>query len=275
MIKIVNLTPHPVTIIRHGRHERPIDGAAIAVESIPDPHGAPADHLEMTRITFPACAPADLPRAVEAAERNGETIGLGIMEIAESGDGQASYAHHCSLEDTGVVDMLGLVGVERLPPLAAGEAAFGVEVFRIVSIVTALGALAEGRTIVDLLIPCGQVRDAAGRIIGASGLAPASSLLSPLAERLLETGRSQMRGSVLAARVRAAGEAGHLGGEMIGRRPLLDHEIAAAGVQVRNAWHTALPCDRIDREALAGFGLATHPGATHGTVLTLAEAHRA
>lgn len=146
-ITIINLTPHPVTIHRPDR----------------DP------------VTYPACSPADLPRATEAPDK-----GWGCMELSESGDGQAGYENAVSLQSTGLVDSVGYNGVEGLPDIPPDERAFGCTTFRIVSIVTAIGALAAGRDIVDLLVPMGQVRDANGRIIGATGLAPAATLLTPM-----------------------------------------------------------------------------------------------
>jgi len=168
-IKIVNLTPHPVTIYR----TRPSDT------------GAPADREPLPPVTYPACAPADLPRAVETP-----MAGAGCMELSVSGDTQDAYENHWSMVHSGVVDFAGYSGVENLPDIPADEQAFGCTTFCIVSIVTAIGALAAGRPIVDLLIPMGQVRDASGRIIGATGLAPASALLTPMAERLIAMGRS-------------------------------------------------------------------------------------
>lgn len=150
--EIINLTPHPVTIIRPGAQP----------------------------VTYPACAPDDLPRAVDGPHD-------GVMMLWESGDGQAGYANGWSLASTGVVDSnIGYVGVEGLPELTDGELAFGVRQFLIVSIVTAIGALASGRPIVDLLIPMGQVRGKDGRIIGATGLSPACDLLAPLVQRVLD-----------------------------------------------------------------------------------------
>lgn len=223
MIKIVNLTPHPVTIIREGREH----------------------------VTYPACAPTDLPRAVESEEFRGERIGSGIMEISVSGDTQDAYANACTFDALGIIDRVGYVGTEALPPLPEGEVAFGVETFRIVSIVTALAALAEGRPIVDLLIPRGQVRDAAGRIIGASGLAPASSLLSPVAQRLIEIGREQVRGSLLAARVKAAAAAGLVWDP----QPMRRDEVAAADVPARDGWVSRMTFAKIDQDALRAIGL--------------------
>lgn len=162
-IKIVNLTPHPVTIYR----TRPSDA------------GAPADREPLPPVTYPACAPADLPRAVETPRAD-----AGCMELSVSGDTQDAYENHWSMVHSGVVDFSGYSGVENLPDLPPDERAFGCTTFRIVSIVTAIGALAAGRPIVDLLIPMGQVRDGNGLIIGATGLAPASALLTPAAERI-------------------------------------------------------------------------------------------
>lgn len=145
-IKIINLTPHPVTIIRPDR----------------DP------------VIYPACAPVDLPRATEG-------LNHGDMALTDSAsDGQGGYANAVSLRSTGIVDFYGYTGVEGLPEVPAGDRMFGLDTFRIVSIVTVIGALAAGRGIEDLLVPMGQVRDAQGRVIGATGLAPATSLLAPM-----------------------------------------------------------------------------------------------
>lgn len=168
MITITNLTPHPVTIIRPNR----------------DP------------VTYPACAATDLPRATESAEYPADLaaqfigapdhkISIGLMELADAGsDGQGGYENYVTLDKLGFVDFVGYTGVEGLPPLPRSETMFGLGTFRIVSIVTALGALVAGRGIEDLLIPMGQVRDDNGRVIGATGLAPATALLSPLVMRL-------------------------------------------------------------------------------------------
>lgn len=146
MITIVNLTPHPVTIIRPGRE--------------------PA--------IYPACSPADLPRATEAVV----SPDMGLTDSAS--DGQGGYENSVALADTGLVDTLGYTGVEGLPPCSPGDRMFGVPSFKIVSVVTAIGALAAGRGIEDLLVPMGQVRDASGRVVGATSLAPAASLLTPM-----------------------------------------------------------------------------------------------
>lgn len=146
MITIINLTPHPVTIIRPGT----------------DP------------VTYPACAPADLPRVTEGPD-------TGEMALTDSAsDGQGGYENAVWLRSTGLVDFVGYTGVEGLPEVPANDRMFGLDTFRIVSIVTAIGALAAGRGIEDLLVPMGQVRDDKGRIIGATGLAPAASLLAPM-----------------------------------------------------------------------------------------------
>lgn len=146
MTTIVNLTPHPVTIIRAGREP----------------------------VTYPACAPADLPRAIEAPVD-------ADMYLTDGGsDGQGGYENAVAMHESGLVDQVGYTGVEGLPDFLPGERMFGVSTLRIVSIVTAIGALASGRGIEDLLVPMGQIRDAQGRIIGAAGLAPASSLLTPM-----------------------------------------------------------------------------------------------
>lgn len=156
-MNIINLTPHPITIIRR----------------CPDPSGPPEATIEH-RTEYPACAPADLPRATEMPD-NGE------MALTDSGsDGQGGYENIVSLRSTGLVDFVGYAGVEGLPEVSTSDRMFGLTTFRIVSIVTAIGALAAGRGIEDLLVPMGQVRDDKGRIIGATGLAPASSLLAPM-----------------------------------------------------------------------------------------------
>lgn len=170
-MSIVNLTPHPVTIIRR----------------CPDPTGTPEACIEH-RTEYPACAPADLPRATE--ER---VEGLGEMALTDSGsDGQGGYENFVSMTKTGLVDFIGYSGVENLPPFAKGERMFGVSTFYIVSIVTAIGALAENRGIEDLLVPMGQVRDAQGRVCGATGLAPATSLLSPMYKAITMPYREQI-----------------------------------------------------------------------------------
>lgn len=154
-MKITNLTPHPVTIIRR----------------CPDPNGPP-DAIIETRTEFTACDPADLPRAIESAD-------MGEMALTDSGsDGQGGCENINSLRSSGLVEFVGYSGVTGLPEVS--DRMFGLIEFRIVSIVTVIGALAAGRGIEDLLVPMGQVRDNKGRIIGATGLAPASSLLSPL-----------------------------------------------------------------------------------------------
>lgn len=135
-VEIRNLTPHPITIIRR----------------CPDPHGPPEAILER-RTEYPACAPADLPRAVEAL---------------------AAPLSDPALMRTGLIEHVGYVGVTGLPEYTLGR-------YWIVSIVTAIGALAARRTADDLLVPTGQVRDAQGRVIGATGLAPAKGLLRPMA----------------------------------------------------------------------------------------------
>jgi hypothetical protein len=157
MITIINLTPHPITIIRR----------------CPDPNGPPEAIIEH-RTEYPACAPADLPRATEGPDN-------GDMCLTDSGsDGQGGYENIRSLRSTGLVEFVGYVGIEGLPEVPSSDRMFGLTTFRIVSIVTAIGALAAGRGVEDLLVPMGQVRDDKGRIIGATGLAPASSLLAPM-----------------------------------------------------------------------------------------------
>jgi hypothetical protein len=157
MISIKNLTPHPVTIIRGGQ-----------------------------RTEYPACAPTDLPRATEAMVQPD-------MCLTDGGsDGQGGYENSRSLSETGLVDNLGYTGVEGLPPFAPGERMFGSTTFLIVSVVTAIGALAAGRGVEDLLIPMGQVRDASGRIVGATSLAPAASLLTPLYRAIADPYRQEV-----------------------------------------------------------------------------------
>lgn len=161
-MNIINLTPHTVTIIRR----------------CPDPNGPPEAILE-TRTEYPACAPGDIPRATESPDN-------GDMCLTDSGsDGQGGYENICSLRSTGLVEFVGYSGVEGLPVVPASDRMFGLDTFRIVSIVTAIGALAAGRGIEDLLVPMGQVRDDKGRIIGATGLAPAASLLAPMYRRIV------------------------------------------------------------------------------------------
>jgi hypothetical protein len=169
MTKIVNLTPHTVTIIR----------------SIPDPTGAPVDRINVTT-AYPACDPALLPRATES-------IVVPNMSLTDAAsDGQGGYANSVALAETGIVDNIGYTGTSGLPALTADDRMFGVSTFYIVSIVTAIGALAEGRGIEDLLIPMGQQRDAAGRIIGATSLAPASALLTPMYEAIAKPIHDQL-----------------------------------------------------------------------------------
>lgn len=162
-MKITNLTPHPITIIRR----------------CPDPNGPP-DAIVEHRTEYPACDPADLPRAVESPDN-------GDMALTDSGsDGQGGYENINSLRRTGLAEFVGYSGVTGLPEVSASDRMFGLTEFRIVSIVTVIGALAAGRGIEDLLVPMGQVRDDKGRIIGATGLAPASSLLAPMYRRIVQ-----------------------------------------------------------------------------------------
>lgn len=147
-ISITNLTPHPVTIVRPGGH----------------------------RVEYPACAPADLPRAVEGPCAPGTDL---IHD-----DTQGAYACDVAMSETGLVDRIGYLGVTGLPSISADEVAFGATRYYIVSIVTVIGAIAAGRSTCDLLVPMGQYRDETGRVIGASGLAQADTLLSPMARRL-------------------------------------------------------------------------------------------
>lgn len=169
MTTIINLTPHPVTIIRR----------------YPDPNGPPDATIEH-RTEYPACDPADLPRAIESDSFGDRKIIIGDMCLSDSGsDGQGGYENAVSLANTGLVDFVGYVGIEGLPEVATHDRMFGLTTFRIVSIVTVIGALAAGRGIEDLLVPMGQVRDDKGRIIGATSLAPASSLLTPLYQRIV------------------------------------------------------------------------------------------
>lgn len=162
-ITIVNLTPHPITIYRTRSSDT----------------GAPADREPLPPITYQACAPEALPRATETPMTHS-----GCMELSVSGDTQDAYENHWSMVHSGVVDFVGYGGVENLPDLSPDDRAFGCTTFRIVSIVMAIGALAAGRPIVDLLVPMGQVRDTSGRIIGATGLAPASALLTPMVQKI-------------------------------------------------------------------------------------------
>lgn len=154
---IVNLTPHPVTIIRSTS-----DGAR-------------------TTTAYPACSPADLPRAVE--EPRGYPHG-GALPAIPHDDSQLAYAMCEYHQATGVVDGIGYVGVVGLPEFQPREIFAGTKKLYIVSIVTAIGAVAAGRPIHDLLVPCGQVRDESGRVVGATGLAPAEILLASMAERI-------------------------------------------------------------------------------------------
>lgn len=151
-IEIRNMTPHAITIIRGDK-----------------------------RVEYPACPAAELPRATESSPLEGD------MRLTCSGsDGQGGYANAVAMADSGVVDLVGYDGVDGLPDLSIDELMFGVPRLYIVSIVTAIGALAAGRGVEDLLVPSGQVRDGQGRIIGAAGLAPASSLLTPMLRRILD-----------------------------------------------------------------------------------------
>lgn len=168
-MKITNLTPHTVTIIRR----------------CPDPNGPPEAIVEH-RTEFPACDPADIPRALEVPDS-------GDMCLTDSGsDGQGGYENINSLRSTGLVDFVGYSGVSGLPDVPASDRMFGLTEFRIVSIVTAIGALAAGRGIEDLLVPMGQVRDERGRIIGATSLAPASSLLAPMYRAIVKPYNEQI-----------------------------------------------------------------------------------
>ena len=149
-MNIVNLTPHPVTLIR--------------------PDG--------TRREFPACAPVDLPRALESPW----TGGLDLIHD----DTQGAYVTAYSYADTGLVDNTGYTGIENLPAISVGAVTNGVQTAYIVSIVTVIGALAAGRPTCDLLVPMGQVRDSSGRVIGATSLGAADVLLDPMARVLDE-----------------------------------------------------------------------------------------
>lgn len=156
MTTIRNLTPHPVTIVRAS-----------------------------TTVTYPACDPADLPRATE---------GRSVPHTEE--DGQDCHDRGLALHFTGVVDDIGYTGVDGLPllvPVLPSE-------YLIVSVVTAIGALAAGRPIRDLLVPMGQMRGADGRIIGATSLAPAETLLAPMLRSVTMADRLELR----AERTRAA-----------------------------------------------------------------------
>lgn len=157
-IKIVNLTPHPVTIIR----------------STPGQTGS--------GIVYPACPPDQLPRAIEIAS-GGPAIGA-LVGIPND-DSQVAYDVSVSLQSTGLVDCVGYSGLSGMPDFA-GTWADGIETHYIVSIVTAIGAIAAGRSVMDMLIPMGQVRDETGRIVGATGLAPAESVLGPMVTAISE-----------------------------------------------------------------------------------------
>lgn len=159
-MNIVNLTPHPVTIIR----------------SVPDPVGSPADRTEI-RVEYTACKPDQLPRATEGPVAS---LTLGLLPDLPGDDTQGMYAQAIALAETGLVDAIGYVGVEGLPE-PDHRTYEAPQTTYIVSIVTAIGALAAGRYLGDLLVPCGQVRDATGRVIGATGLASAERLLTPMA----------------------------------------------------------------------------------------------
>jgi hypothetical protein len=147
MTTITNLTPHPVTIVRGGRST-----------------------------VYQACAPGDLPRAIEAPTAPG-------LDLIHD-DTQGAYGCSVALSGTGVVEHVGYVGHEGLPPISTDEIDQGATRYWIVSIVTVLGAIAAGRPTCDLLVPMGQVRDGAGRIIGCTALAPADTLLTPMAAAL-------------------------------------------------------------------------------------------
>lgn len=216
-MNIINLTPHTVTIIRR----------------CPDPNGPP-DAIIEHRTEYPACAPSDLPRAIEA-----RVEGVGDMCLTDSAsDGQGGYENACSLKSTGLVDFTGYTGVEGLPAVSESDRMFGLVTFRIVSIVTVLGALAAGRGIEDLLVPMGQVRDAAGRIIGATALAPASSLLTPMygaivapyQQRILDTLRERNEARVDRQLQIVKDDA---------VRALLDALAMPSGRCVRKAWDSA------------------------------------
>lgn len=150
--KIVNLTPHPVSIVR-------------------------GDHSA----TYPAAAPEDLPTAIDGPVY---WLPLGSQPHIPGDDSQTSYAILCQLGECPLVDRVGYTGVRGLPPFPSLGLGDGISTAYIVSVVTAIGALAAGRPIYDLLIPSGQVRDAQGRIIGATGLAPAECVLGRLMTRL-------------------------------------------------------------------------------------------
>lgn len=160
MIEIVNLTPHPVTIIR----------------DCPDPHGSPSDRVTQ-RIVFPPCDPSRLPRAIETPWNGG-------LDLIHD-DSQGTYVTMSALSATGLVDKIGYSGVENLPSISDAEVHHdGIRVAYIVSIVTAIGALVAGRPTCDLLVPMGQVRDEGGRIIGATSLGAVDVLLDPMARAL-------------------------------------------------------------------------------------------
>lgn len=188
-IKMINMTPHPVTVVRRITAEQYAEGCKYARVGEDDPRPArivggetqyrrTEDAYESVTV-FPACPPEHLPRAVEQPTPP-------QLSILTFDDSQGSYENICSLKSSGLVDNVAYVGVEALPELTPGEVALGCTTFRIVSIVTALGAIAAGRPVCDLLIPMGQVRDAQGRIIGATGLAPADVVLRPMATAIAE-----------------------------------------------------------------------------------------
>jgi hypothetical protein len=151
-MQIVNLTPHPITILRQ-----------LGTRSI--------------RVDYPACSPDRLPRATEQPT----PPVLGVFPELPGDDSQRAHDILSQLGETGLVDYIGYFGVEGLPPVGADQ----IGTCYIVSVVTVIGAVAAGRPIIDLLIPMGQVRGADGRIIGATALAPAESLLRPMAASLL------------------------------------------------------------------------------------------
>lgn len=162
-MKIENLTPHPVTIIR----QRP---------------SADGNTLVEHRVEFGACEPHRIARATECPTQT--------TTLLSDDDGQGTYANLQSWDASDLIEIIGYQGT-NLPEIPPGQVAFGVEQFYIVSVVVAIAALASGRPICDLLIPMGQVRDSAGRIVGATSLAPAEAILAPMAVTLAARWRSR------------------------------------------------------------------------------------
>lgn len=146
-MEIINLTPHAVTIVRPNQ----------------------------PNTVFPACDLSSIPRATES---NGRAP-VSWLSIPPGDDTQSAYETDMALSATGLIDHCGYNGIENLPDLEMKPWPGPPARCYIVSIITAIGAVAAQRSIIDLLIPMGQIRDGAGRIIGATSLAPASDLLWP------------------------------------------------------------------------------------------------